>query len=538
MMAVCSFLGHRHIYGHDVQLRLQAAVNHLVEENDSVEFLLYLWKSTEPFYALCLLAALRAKQCAPQKVTLTLVADRLELEQRLADKWTHPLFFIADRLLPLSVSKDRNPLKVLKRTVQWMVKQSTHVINGFYEDLFDRDDFVLNSARNAGVQIINVTAPELEQVILASSEQLPERQRLVFQMRKSGYTQKEIAMHLNLTVSRVQQIEAAVTKNLQKQLDSISSCIPKIPQKLSVCSIFALGDANYKNLCVFSNCIRFLMTRYQIDQFCLEAETVHSGFMFALQQSIPLYHKIPTRAVAWDAGSSELYDLKAEFCPPCDAAESIGGIPAVDCRISTILELMDRSMFCICDLSASAYAQQILAHIPQTRQAVLLDIGKNTALPKSEVLGEWSNSLQLSSIFPEGYILKSTHNRRECPVYGHRGGSRGRFYYRITTFEGRPWDAKDPHKTTFMTLKHAIRLSIWRKQKETPGVEKAPGVSSPQRKESGRSGRDDGELRFGYDPAIHARRLRVYHRPRRLRMALRISIILYSRRFSPANLMG
>ena len=37
MMAVCSFLGHRHIYGHDVQLRLQAAVNHLVEENDSVE---------------------------------------------------------------------------------------------------------------------------------------------------------------------------------------------------------------------------------------------------------------------------------------------------------------------------------------------------------------------------------------------------------------------------------------------------------------------------------------------------------------------
>jgi hypothetical protein len=133
---------------------------------------------------------------------------------------------------------------------------------------------------------------------------------------------------------------------------------------------------------------------------------------------------------------------------------------------------------------------------------------------------------------------KSTHNRRECPVCGHRGGSRGRFYYRITTFEGRPWDARDPHKTTFMTLKHAIRLSIWRKQKETPGVEKAPGVSSPQRKESGRSGRDDGELRFGYDPAIHARRLRVYHRPRRLRMASRISIFFAARRFEPLNSMG
>lgn len=137
-----------------------------------------------------------------------------------------------------------------------------------------------------------------------------------------------------------------------------------------------------------------------------------------------------------------------------------------------------------------------------------------------------------------GNYEKSTHNRRERPVCGHRGRSRGPFYYRITTFGKGPWDARDPHKTTFMALKHVIRLSIWQRQKETPGVEKAPGVSSPQRKESGRSGRDDGELRFGYDPAIHARRLRVYHRPRRLRMASRISIFFAARRFEPLNSMG
>lgn len=144
---------------------------------------------------------------------------------------------------------------------------------------------------------------------------------------------------------------------------------------------------------------------------------------------------------------------------------------------------------------------------------------------------------QMLTDYPE-IMEKSTHNRRERPVCGHRGRSRGPFYYRITTFGKGPWDARDPHKTTFMALKHVIRLSIWQRQKETPGVEKAPGVSSPQRKESGRSGRDDGELRFGYDPAIHARRLRVYHRPRRLRMASRISIFFAARRFEPLNSMG
>lgn len=52
-----------------------------------------------------------------------------------------------------------------------------------------------------------------------------------------------------------------------------------------------------------------------------------------------------------------------------------------------------------------------------------------------------------------GLERKSTHNRRERPVHGHRGRSRGPFYYRITTFGEGPWDARDPHKTTFMTLK-------------------------------------------------------------------------------------
>ena len=152
-----------------------------------------------------------------------------------------------------------------------------------------------------------------------------------------------------------------------------------------------------------------------------------------------------------------------------------------------------------------------------------------------ECIGKSEFSIQT----PQGeFTWKSTHNRRERPVYGHRGGSRGRFYYRITTFEGRPWDARDPHKTTFMALKHVIRLSIWQRQKETPGVEKAPGVSSPQRKESGRSGRDDGSCGSGCDPAIHTRRLRVYHRPRRLRMASRISIFFAARRFEPLNSIG
>lgn len=382
MMAVCSFLGHRYICDPNVRLRLQAAVNQVVEENDSVEFLHYTWGSKEPFYDLCLLTALRARQCAPQKVTLTLITAHSELKKHLADS---PLASLVDRVLPISVSADNDAVMAMKKSLHWMAKHSTHIINGFYEDLFDTDDLALELARRkGGVQIINITAPELERAILACSEQLPERERFVFQTRRSGCTQKETGKQLGLTVSRIQQIERAMNKQLRGLLASTGPHIPEAPRKPWVCSVFALGDPTYKNLRFFADCIRFITARYPIDQICVEAEVVSSGFMFALEQSMPFYHKIPITAVAWDDGSGqdgteEPYDLAAGFCPPCDRAESIGGVPAADSRIRTILELMDRSMFCICDLSASAYAQHIQAHIPQTKQAVLVDIGKECA---------------------------------------------------------------------------------------------------------------------------------------------------------------
>lgn len=304
-----------------------------------------------------------------------------------------PLASLVDRVLPISVSADNDPIMAMKKSLHWMAKHSTHIINGFYEDLFDTDDLALDLARRKeDVQIINITAPELERAILACSEQLPERERFIFQTRKSGCTQKETGKQLGLTVSRIQQIERGINKQLREMLGATGLRTPIAHKKPWICSIFALGGADYKNLSFFADCIHFLTARYPIDLFCVEAEAVQSGFMFALQQSLPLYHKIPITAVAWDAGSSQddmEYDLKAGFCPPCDRAESIGGVPAADSRIRTILELMDRSMFCICDLSASAYTQQILAHIPQAGRAVLLDISKsavNTGLSQSEAL--------------------------------------------------------------------------------------------------------------------------------------------------------
>ena len=79
---------------------------------------------------------------------------------------------------------------------------------------------------------------------------------------------------------------------------------------------------------------------------------------------------------------------------------------------------------------------------------------------------------------------KSTHNRRERPIHGHRGGSRGRFYYRITTFEERPWDARDPHKTTFMAFVCNRTINMTELERDPRCGEGTGGLFVPRWKES------------------------------------------------------
>ena len=95
--------------------------------------------------------------------------------------------------------------------------------------------------------------------------------------------------------------------------------------------------------------------------------------------------------------------------------------------------------------------KEMLAGQVQPEIVVFLNKKERTYLSYLPREAKWRTATIIKIM---GYFYgKSTHNRRECPVHGYRGGSRGRFYYRITTFGEGPWDARDPHKTTFMTLK-------------------------------------------------------------------------------------
>ena len=83
-MAVCFFLskdsGFHGIYDADLHDRVQAAVDHILEENEDVTFLLHYYGG---FYDICLQAVLKAKASRPERIAIAQVLSGEDYQRSL-----------------------------------------------------------------------------------------------------------------------------------------------------------------------------------------------------------------------------------------------------------------------------------------------------------------------------------------------------------------------------------------------------------------------------------------------------------------------
>ncbi len=207
-MAVCSFFGHPDIYDTHLFEKLEDTINHIVWENETVEFLIY---PSGNFYDLALFAALQAKYKYGKKATFTLVC-----KQEIPLDGTR-----IDRIEILSGYS-------AKEISRWIVRKSTHMISYWYEEFAQDESKIYQLAQGiAGLHIYDITIRGTKAKILKSLEQLNlKRQREVWQKRSSGCTIKEIAEQLNISTHTVRQdeqrfqykIRDVVQRNLTKML--------------------------------------------------------------------------------------------------------------------------------------------------------------------------------------------------------------------------------------------------------------------------------------------------------------------------------
>lgn len=381
--AVCSFIGHREIFDADIESKLQLAVNTLVKEYESVEFMIY---PRDRFYHFCLLAALRVRTFYPGKVAIVIVLpigeeNYLKIPSCVADK-TISLCFGAAR--------KENPSLPVKKTLRWLYENSTHLITYNYEKLFDSDCVL--PKKTAPPEIISLISSETEAAILKVVPRLKEKEQIVFNIINEGGTLKNAGMALGVSQERARQHLIAGQKTIKmylRQRRTEAGFVEPGWQKRT-CGLFALGEPMHDTLTKFKDIIRFLDLIYDALDIYVEFAYAASCFSSALaNHSPPPYYLICRKPHitamasrrAWPEDDDSLDMIPARLCPPCHAVGYVSRVDSMDCGeiFDVIADMIERMDFCLCDLSSTPFAEKIREYAARTQRTVLLDMSRRDA---------------------------------------------------------------------------------------------------------------------------------------------------------------
>lgn len=379
-MAVCSFIGHREVYDADILNRLQAAVNQIVEENDSVEFMIYY---QDVFFYCCLLASLRAKSHSRKDIKISLVVSKFQYNAIVSQEGDFYVPFCMLDKVYVHDKEESNRVDV--HGVQYLhfrltLKKATHIISYLYGNFYSTEIGIYNLSRvGPNVKIIPVTSEETNRVIAEYAGRLLDREQIALQKWIEKVNLYEIGLLLGLSRERVRQLLVKSSRAIRKQLQR--RCNAVIERQKFLCGVFALGEETDEMMDRFEEIIIFLVAEYKIKQFYIEASHATPSCISVLKDWPDAYYKLQVTAVTAeeiDLPDTDNQDSRKKYCPPCDGVMNVG-LLHMDSEmrdLSTVAAIMEKCDFCVFDFSAMPYAEKLLRDYVRKDQIVLLDLGK------------------------------------------------------------------------------------------------------------------------------------------------------------------
>ena len=359
-MAVCSFLGHWSVYDADIEYRLQAAVDEVVRQNESVDFWLHPWGE---FFNYCFLAVLRAKTRSPQTVKICLIVSESQYTDIMQQKSGSIPACMIDEITMYRVEHTQYrdwmiPYRMLQR---FIVQKSTYIIKYIYKKLYDTDRKILDFSENRqDTEVISVSSEETERIIIEHIGLMPEQEQHVFQKIDGGCTLKEAGASLGVGKERTRQILHHGCAILKKSLQCV---------------------------------IDFLTSAYQVKKVYIDQRCAESGFMMILKGWYPFSSKVHVTAVTdaepFSEADREEDILRIRFCPPCDAVRYVGwpGMENDTDGLAAIADVIERSDFCLFHGSAARFAEEQRRAVCQKKTVIFVDIGKKNSIQEGKPAG-------------------------------------------------------------------------------------------------------------------------------------------------------
>ena len=383
-MAICLFFGHDDVYDPDIDNMLQSAVEKVVDENETVEFLVY---QHGRFYNRCFLAALKARSRYPGKVTITIALHKEYFEGRGVYAWykySWIPFCVVDKVIILPVDEFDATLSY-RWMIRWLLARSTHLISYLYRGLLGIENRLFDRAETMpALTIIDISCPETAQAITERVWHIPDRERLVYQAISAGHECQHLAEQMGISRSRVFQILSNGCRRIAEHLNWRYLKTLYTDKEKRSCSIFFVNQITTDTLENFNAIIDFLIEIFEVRNFYIEASHSHSVLVTQIKR-----HSIPDSplrilAVIDGAGSDteddaelEMENIMTRACPPCDAAVCIDHADSsLAGPLGVIPDMIDLSDFCICDFSEIPPQVNLQKYITRSKGTILLDVNK------------------------------------------------------------------------------------------------------------------------------------------------------------------
>lgn len=296
----CTFYGLRSVYDADLGERMHEAAKKVVEENESIEFLVYLKDGANLMF---LAEAMQFRTAYPEKEIKIVKVAAPDDEHEVNENTMKRLNFLNryDPDLPLSLfdglviadeysgkAKKDNPGYMMHRVhsiQRWIFAQCDIIFAYDYAAFADSENFELDMLRrNKDKTVIELGSKQTEERIIELAEGLDEKRRDILKCLWEGASYAQIAIKYGVTGTAIKNTASKASREIRESLrrDYLRATRRDEEAKAEACGLLGFGMQSKAYIHDVILILRFLGVNYNATDIYVEQNICFSEIAGAI----------------------------------------------------------------------------------------------------------------------------------------------------------------------------------------------------------------------------------------------------------------
>lgn len=296
----CTFYGLRSIYDADLREKMHEAMRAVVEENESVEFLIYLKDTTHLMF---LAEAMKLRTAYPEKEIKVIKVASPDDERPASENTMKRLAFLNryDPDLPLGIfdglliaaeysgkAKKDSPGYMMLRVhslQRWVFAQCDTVFTYDYSVFADSESFEIDMLKkNKDKTVIELSSERTEERIIELAEGLDEKRRDILRRLWDGASYAQIGIKYGVTGTAIKNTAHKASREIRESLrrDYLRATRSEKEPTPVACGLLGFGMQSNAYIHDVITVLRFLGAAFRVEDIYVEQDLCFSEIAGAI----------------------------------------------------------------------------------------------------------------------------------------------------------------------------------------------------------------------------------------------------------------